>query len=185
MTIPESMFATEEIVSEHRIGIGDDVVIAGLFTQRHGQERNLPIVRSGIVASMPDEHLIDSRSGLPYHAFLIEARSIGGLSGSPVFAVLTPGRDADGTLKGEGAAFLLGFVRGHWDYPAPPESLAFSSDESRMLNMGIATATPIIELQQLLYSEELIRKRNRWDMDYIKSNAPTPDASFRVRDSGK
>ena len=44
---------------------------------------NLPIVRLGAIAAMPGEYIKTDWGCL--RAYLIEARSIGGLSGSPVF----------------------------------------------------------------------------------------------------
>lgn len=82
-SIATDMFLTVEDVAKHRIGAGDEVFMTGLFTKVKGQSKNLPIVRMGNVALIPDErvpfgdNLID--------AYLVETRSIGGLSGSPAF----------------------------------------------------------------------------------------------------
>lgn len=65
-------------------GLGDEVIVAGMFQQRLGEARNLPIIRCGTIAAMPEEKIETSYG---YHdAYLIEVRSIDGLSGSPVFA---------------------------------------------------------------------------------------------------
>jgi hypothetical protein len=114
--IPAEMFATDEIIRENHIGIGDNLVIPGLFTQRQGTQKNLPIVRTGVIASMPDEPLQDPNTGLEYEGYLAEVRSIGGLSGSPVFVVLDPGRLIKGSQRFHHQTFLLGLIRGHWDY---------------------------------------------------------------------
>ena len=72
--IDKSICVTDAQIKQHNIGIGDDLLIVGLFTQRHGTQNNIPIVRSGIIASMPDEPLQDQESGLDYNAYLAEVR---------------------------------------------------------------------------------------------------------------
>lgn len=71
-------------IEAHAIGIGDEVLMVGLFTKRYGYRKNIPIVRGGIISAMPEEPIEDQETGNLYDAYLIEIRSIGGLSGSPV-----------------------------------------------------------------------------------------------------
>jgi hypothetical protein len=68
---PVEMLATDEIIEEKRIGVGDDVVVTGLFTKRSGQSKNIPILRSGMIAAMPGEPLV-GEGGEEYRAYLIE-----------------------------------------------------------------------------------------------------------------
>jgi hypothetical protein len=82
--------ATDEVAGRYGLGVGDEVFSVGLFTRHRGKTRNVPLVRSGIVAAMPGEPLEDPTSGFEYHAYLVEMRSIGGLSGSPVFCLFRP-----------------------------------------------------------------------------------------------
>jgi hypothetical protein len=72
----------KDIREEENIGVGDEVFITGLFTRHFGEERNIPIVRTGNIATMPGEK-VQTRYGKAV-VYLIECRSIGGLSGSPV-----------------------------------------------------------------------------------------------------
>jgi hypothetical protein len=97
-SIPEKFFVHRKTVDNLKIGIGDDLCIVGLFSQKYGVNKNLPIVRSGIIAAMPVEPFQDD-SGELYHAYLAEVRSIGGLSGSPVIVVVDPIRP--GARRGE------------------------------------------------------------------------------------
>jgi hypothetical protein len=61
-----------------------------MFVGRIGEQRNIPVLRIGTIAAMRDEPL---RTQYGYHeAFLVEARSIDGLSGSPVCVHLPVGR---------------------------------------------------------------------------------------------
>jgi hypothetical protein len=178
--IPETSFAYGPAIVNLNIGVGDDLVIVGLFTQRHGIRQNYPIIRAGIIAAMPEENLVDD-SGEPYQAYLIEARSIGGLSGSPVIIIL------DDILRrpvrlGTPPSFhpiymLLGVVRGHWDMKKNGERSDFVDDELEQVNMGIAIVTPIQCLQYILHGEELVHMRNKLDEEFAEQRKPTP-ASF-------
>lgn len=153
-------FANEEVLDEYGIGIGEEIILPGLFTQRQGNKRNIPIVRSGIIAAMPDEELEDLDTGLPYHAYLAEVRSIGGLSGSPVFAMLPAGRRHAGVPTGY-RGILIGLVRGHWDLERRP--MEYGDEPMEAMNMGIAIITPIKELINILFGEEITRLRKEAD----------------------
>jgi hypothetical protein len=139
--------------------------VIGLFSSHVGQRRNLPIVRSGNLASMPVEPLIDADTGYEFNAYLAEVRSIGGLSGSPVFVVLNPDtrliddQAAEGTL----VVYLLGMVRGHWDRRF---ELDFHETEFERLNTGIAMVTPITDVLALLEREEFVSYRKDMDRQF-------------------
>jgi hypothetical protein len=53
-----------------------------------GKQRNLPSARFGNIAQMPGEPI--EFDGLSQESFLVEARSVAGYSGSPVFVYLPP-----------------------------------------------------------------------------------------------
>jgi hypothetical protein len=65
-------------------GLGDEIFMVRLFKSHHGRERNIPIVRLGTIAAMPEEPIHTKYCGF-MDAYLVEVRSIAGLSGSPVF----------------------------------------------------------------------------------------------------
>jgi len=67
---------------------GAELVIPSLFTPHPGELDNIPILRRATIAAMPREPL---RYASPvYPSYLIESRSLGGSSGSPVFVNLRP-----------------------------------------------------------------------------------------------
>ncbi len=148
---PMGRLATEAVIAAQHIGLGDEVVMPGLFSMHSGDDRNIPIVRIGNIAAMPEQPV---RTLLgPADAYLIEARSIGGLSGSPVF--VNVGMDRSGDLKGSlllagslisSHLFLLGILHGHWDVPGdvPTEDGLTSVDGpgQSCVNVGIAIVTP-------------------------------------------
>jgi hypothetical protein len=174
-----TMLASDETVAQHSIGIGDDLVICGLFTKHYGKTKNLPIARFGNIAAMPFEPLPDRNTGLGYHAYLIEARSIGGLSGSPVFAYLGPSRVVNNTLNLEQFnIILLGVIRGHWDHEE--SGVDFVRNEVKNVNMGIAIATPAQEIRKILFSEEWVNNRRLADVRVAKKKNPiTEDDAFK------
>jgi hypothetical protein len=169
-----ALFLTDEQASKSGIGPGDELFMAGLFTARSGQQRNLPIVRTGIIAAMPDEPIFDEKTGQEFRSYVAEVRSIGGLSGSPVFVALEPGRVHPVTNKIDlrRKVFLLGVVRGHWDYAAKNSPMAFSDDELKAVNMGMAMITPIDELSKLLFLKDQVESRAKAAAKYALDEKP-------------
>jgi hypothetical protein len=93
------------------VATGDAVFITGLFRHHQGARRNIPIARHGNLACLNEES-VSTQFG-QMDAFLIEVRSIGGLSGSPVFLNLGPAKTEEG--KDYEEIHLLGLVHGHFD----------------------------------------------------------------------
>ena len=137
-------------VAEYDLGIGDEVFIPGLFPYRHGEARNLPILRTGHVACMPNEPILDERTACLYYAYLLEVRSLGGLSGSPVFMMRQVVNEE--TAKYPVPAYrvgLMGIVRGHFDLKKRDPVPAFF-DDTESVNMGLALATPSQAINDVL-----------------------------------
>jgi hypothetical protein len=160
--IPVQIFATDERIAEYSLGLGDEVFSVGLFTKYFGLSKLTPIVRTGNVAMMPKEKVPLKSFGLT-EAYLIEGRSIGGLSGSPVFCRDTmkiPGVNQKGQVKhiaGLGQLHLLGLVHGHWDLP-----VNFSETEKlEAVNMGISIVIPAKKILEVLFSPALVEERER------------------------
>lgn len=148
--LPLEMLATNAKLSEHAIGLGDDLFTVGLFALRTGKQRNIPIIRTGIISALPDENEPLTDKGKPYHAYLAEMRSISGLSGSPVFVFIDNSRTVDPNLPAgrDWLYFCLGLIRGHWymerdlsdDVVTSDVALGFNPGET--LNVGIAVVMP-------------------------------------------
>lgn len=176
--IPAASFATDEVIRDYGIGVGDDLVMVGLFTHRWGHQRNIPIVRSGIIASMPEEPFIDE-SGNLYDAYLVEMRSIGGLSGSPVFVWLNEWRNYPDVedFKREYLRWqmrLIGIVRGHWELDGRNSAgdsleVGLERDEIDRLNTGIAQVTPIKDVLAIINTEELVKERQEKESEVLKN----------------
>lgn len=140
--IPTNMFLTDDIIAGSDIGPGDEVFLAGLFVPLPGSDRNLPIVRVGHLAMMPTEP-VPTREG-PRSGYLVEAKSLGGSSGSPTFV-----RSSRGTN-----IYLLGLNRGHWNV---------SLNDLENLNMGISFIVPAKKIREVLERPELVGARAERD----------------------
>jgi hypothetical protein len=157
------MFLTLAKLAEAEVGIGDDIVVSGLFALRAGSQRNLPLVRNGILTSMPQEKLEDQATGLLYDAYLAQVQSQGGFSGSPVF-VLKSHVDG-GALVDD--VWLLGLVRGHWDYRPEVAAIDFANHQYPLLNTGVAIVTPIDPVYRVITeTPELVGQRQ-----YLEAHA--------------
>ncbi len=161
--VPYSMCADDRKLRESEVGLGDEVFVTGLFRHHHGSRRNIPIVRVGNLACMTEEKVATNEFG-EIDAFLIEARSIGGLSGSPVFLNLGTSRVIKGTMMfgGSGPRFLfLGLVHGHYDVSSS-EIDRVSDDEVNLnskdsVNTGIAIVVPFSKIDSVISAFESSR----------------------------
>ncbi len=170
---PDEWFLTEKIIKDRDLGPADEVFLVGLFTRMSGEQKNIPIVRSGNIAMMPDE-MVPGITGphgesVTSDAYLIELRSIGGISGSPVFIreTLNLGIVEDATQKpakihGLGSPYFLGLAHGHWSIP--PENrndadIQTIGDKKDRINVGIAVVVPAKKILEVLNHPELIQMR--------------------------
>jgi hypothetical protein len=142
--VESELAATSEVVKAEEIGVGNEVAFAGLFVRHHGKRRNEPIVRFGNICAMPAEPVSTAVGDVD--AYLVESRSVGGLSGSPVFVDVgllrnvgnvRKYRDDDGPVL-----YLLGVVNAHWNAPAGSPTVE-GDLSTEVVNMGIAVVTPI------------------------------------------
>jgi hypothetical protein len=160
------LIATDAVISSMEVGIGDELIIMGLFPKRTGIKRNIPIVRSGIIAAMPEEPIEDELSGETYEAYLAEVRSIGGLSGSPVFLrkeIVGSYTKNLGMPLTTTKIVLLGLIRGHWGLRESKSLIDFAPEERDLFNSGIAIVTPIKDALTIINGEKLVRERRTID----------------------
>jgi hypothetical protein len=165
--------------------VGDEVFLPGLFVNHAGKERNIPIVRIGNIAAMPSEP-VESQIG-PLDAYLVEARSIGGLSGSPVFVNLGLYRKVgDKIMQAResevGVHRLLGLMHGHWRVQPPKEvpkgddaTLDAISDE--WINMGIAIVAPVERIIATINHPKQAQAREKTDREAAEKMLPVMDAA--------
>jgi hypothetical protein len=98
-------FITREIIDAYRIGYGDEVFLVGRLVIHSGRQKNTPVIRYGNISLMadPDEPIV--RGKREDEGFLVECRSLGGFSGSPVFVMTSQ------IYRGEAAQKVSDFER--------------------------------------------------------------------------
>jgi hypothetical protein len=161
----------DQLIYDEQISVGDEVFLPGLFHHHPGSERNIPIVRIGNIAAMPEEP-VSTELG-PMDAYLIESRSIRGLSGSPVFVNLGPARKTPErppfTLQRQ-TVYLLGVMHGHWDVPTSDPLMG-------AVNMGIAIVPPISRAVEILENaEEFQVMKEKAKENTAREGLPTADS---------
>lgn len=153
----------------------------GLFTHVTPDHRTMPIVRRGNIAMLPDVP-IETSSGCFANVHLIEMRSIGGVSGSPVFVRPTIDQSIPETFRGIKNSFsyghgatLLGLVQGHWDVDEAainePRPVATGR---RGVSMGIAIVVPAIKIIEAIDQPEL---RALWEEASNGTQATLPSGT--------
>jgi hypothetical protein len=80
-------FLVPEWIEAHRIGPGDETFSIGRVMNVEGKLRNTPAVRFGNISQVGGEPIVVDSAGWkrPQESILVEARSLPGYSGSPVF----------------------------------------------------------------------------------------------------
>lgn len=167
--IPIGAIASREIYQGEDINATDRIVFPCMLTNFMGTTRNYPVIRDGCIALIPDEPVpVKIEYGAKcilsdQEVILIDATSIQGASGSPIF--LWPGprlKHGAFDVKG-GTAWLLGVMHGF--YLAEPREVvgrrASWIDVEFEENTGIAIVFPSWRLLEILGSEglkERIRK---------------------------
>lgn len=174
LSIPcKEMIINETKREDLAIGIGDEAFLIGLFSRLKGETKNIPISRIGNIAMFPDEKIParDHQGRVrKIRAFLVEARSIGGLSGSPVFArpttylrgVVRTGTNTPGILTAYSSEFyLIGLVSAHWDIDPADINHHDPKIITGGVNLGFAVVAPSYQILDILESDELIQMRKQ------------------------
>jgi hypothetical protein len=154
------------------IGVGDEVFFPGLFVEAVGTKQIVPIVRHGNVAMLPNEEL--QIKGTFAHVYLVEARSMAGISGSPVYVretiELRAKRDngKDVLVRGSGEMKLLGLMQGHWDISESELNEPRFRNDPRGVNLGIAIVIPASKILEAIDQPELVKMRE--EIEEMKRN---------------
>jgi hypothetical protein len=160
--VPEGIFASGPLENFMLIE-GDELLIPGLFAPHPGELQNIAVMRRATIAAMPTEPL---RYASPRHPpFLIESRSLGGASGSPVFVDLDPNRGVAQWLTiGPERRYKLPFLllgmllKSHaGDYADDFDGGVEFADAQ--FNAGISVVMPIWIVNNFLESSEMAAAR--------------------------
>jgi hypothetical protein len=175
MFIPPGYFATKDRCENLKVGPGDDVFVVGRFISREGKQKNLPSVRFGSIAQMPGDPIMSD--GFPQESYLVEARSIPGYSGSPVFLQIPAGLPNFSNIPPEIWKQLTSYneVRSALPIPVGPWLLGIdfchifgkekvfstltgkpvSTDWHVRSNSGMMGVIPVWKLEELLETSEM------------------------------
>ena len=165
-----SMLSTDEYMEEALVKEGHEVFILGLFIGHFGKQRVLPVIRFGNIALALHEKVEvflsnadkENNNVSEINAYLVESRSMGGLSGSPVLFYEPPlGSNIVGA-KSTGAQALMtsfqrpiifGLVHGQYD---EPETMI-----QRLYNAGISIVVPAKDIRKLIMGDRLMADRKQ------------------------
>jgi hypothetical protein len=160
---------------------GDVINLIGLFRLHAGKQRNIPFVHTGHLAVLSDSSeripVRDRTTNkvVPAEVHLVEAQTLDGLSGSPVFAHemvslgnFVIGREPDQHPYAFGKVRLLGIYSGSWD-GEPGEILA--SDKNLRGNVrvpvGVGTVVPADKLMELVRDHPQMKEDRKTLMQAI------------------
>jgi hypothetical protein len=174
--VPARMLLLESNLASRYVpvGPGDDAFFVGRFVSHEGSIRNTPTVRFGNIAMMPHEP-IERKGKADQLSYLVEARSLSGYSGSPVF-VYEPGADAIAEATYETTEVsvellpmerigLLGVGWGHFRTQFDPDhDVVVGLDKTTHIgwveqNSGMMGVVPAWRLADMLLSDEMKDKR--------------------------
>jgi hypothetical protein len=181
-----SFYPTAQFAAQY-MGRGGEIAIIGLFRSHYGTNKNIPIVRVGNISALPEEPVWTKYAGY-IKAYLVEARSISGLSGSPVFAFPDNALELSKALTGDrhrrvyGIA-LLGLMHGHFDVPHLNEDVVSDEDEPpRGVHTGIGVVIPVEKILETIRHPELVAMRKSIVKGLRESGGAIADLATDVHD---
>lgn len=158
-TIPiKEFFLTREQMTAHNIGLGDETITFGRFAPHSGVLANLTTARFGRIAMEPQESVRQTdRNNFAQESFLVEAHSIGGYSGSPVFVQAGgDNREAASPIV-ESRAFLLGVDWGHFNINGRITNIPSTNIQIPSGMMGVV---PVWKIQDVLNHQVFTLERD-------------------------
>ncbi len=172
------------------IGPGDETCTIGRFVGHGGKKQNYPSARFGQISQCPNETVIIG--DLEQECFLVESRSIGGYSGSPVYVYLDNNyyrktinaRIApDGRTLGQGAfptgPWLLGLSFAMvpiWEPVCDKTGKVVNVDYRVPINTGLMGVIPAWHLSELMMSDPVSQIRGQVQSILAKSAVNLPPA---------
>jgi hypothetical protein len=155
------VFPAEGVLNLRDLGVGDEVIIPGLFQNTIGTRKISPIIRIGHVAAIPDEPIRTEYGQMD--ALLIQAMSIGGLSGSPVLLSVPAYRWAHNKTRSDPLDqrfYLIGLVHGHFD--AREDDIdAVQHKAGGYVHSGIGVVVPYTRILETIKQDDMERVKNR------------------------
>lgn len=146
---------------------------------------------------MPEEPVkTDPKKKIEREAYLVEARSIGGLSGSPVFVkgsgVVPPSLQRERSPLEYIAPpwreyfWLLGLMHGHWDVGAADiDAVALDNVQAGSINTGIGIVVPAQKILEVISQPKLETMRQEIEDKRSDEISATPDSLSEPESEGR
>ncbi len=174
------------------IGPGSLVHIVGLFRLMAGKQRNLAVVHTGHIALNPEDERIPvkergTNTRHEVEGYLVEAQTLEGLSGSPVFvrrSIQRTDKDKGNKLNTwvYGAVFLLGVYQSAWD--AEPGAILAGDrggNEKMRVPVGMGVVVPAEKILEVLSMPKLKDRRAASEDQDRESRAATLDDALPTK----
>ena len=160
--IPTYVFAPTSYPENNAfdLGSGDEVVFVGRFVTHDGKQTNRPTVRFGNISMYPEEPIHDERRGITQDSFLVEARSLPGYSGSPVFVYNIAGGFMTSYTGPAGERPRQSLIGLDWCHLRNAQSVLEPDRKTETgdiiwENTGLMGVVPAWKIQEVLEMEEL------------------------------
>ena len=147
VAVDEDYIATSKVMEREGVSIGDEVYALGFPLRLAGEERNYPIVRSGIIARLDDEILKN-------HYYYVDVAIYPGNSGGPV--ILKP---ATSNLPGTSKItkpYLIGVVA---SVELQSETLYGENGAARMILYEHANLGRIFPMECVMETVDYLKRR--------------------------
>jgi hypothetical protein len=175
-------FITQEFIDEYNIGVGDETFVVGRFINQEGKQQNIPTVRFGNIAQMPPETIPQPRGlgKFEQESFIVEAKSISGYSGAPVFVGIDPlyaRPDRPNITALKGRSILLGVSWGYisdWDPVFDASGNPVPSGMRVRSNTGMMAVVPAWKLRELFDMSAVKDRRAQRDAQIAAERAAFP-----------
>ena len=159
-------------------GVGDECMMLGLFSPLPGSAKNRPVARFGNISAVPGEPVYVKPRGFKQECFLVEMRSHGGFSGSPVFLLPSLSLRSAPQTYDMGRDETLGICCGHLEettrkvkvaYPSAPEGfIAVEVGD----DAGMAIVVPAWKIQEVLDLPDVIAARIKAEVGMPRAKRP-------------
>jgi Trypsin-like peptidase domain len=194
--VDRSMILTQELLDHWGFGPGDEVFFVGRYRDREGKDHNVRTVRSGILSAFPAEPINQPDRDHGQETVLVEARSLSGYSGSPVFITPAPYIDKSQEPGGPpvvraitgGPCFLLGIDWGHQSWTEPVLDPVYGRPVSERtyvrVNSGMMMVIRATKLLSLLDVERFADGRRETECQLLELLANLGNQTLGLPGSG-
>ena len=184
--VPVDMIATKAAFTEDDIKPSDRVIFPSMLSHFMGTTRNFPVTRDGTIALVADElipltfDIGATKITTQQELILLDATSIPGASGSPIFLWPGPRIVRNAFNMGGGKPWLIGVMHGF--YGSAREILKINTtDAARVIEMfaensRIAIVFPSWRIHDILESTALVQRMAEIATSIPTDAPPIPDA---------